>query len=69
MHTHSDPVLDASISVSFYVLSLVNSEGLILLVSSIPLVLAIFLPPFLKDSLISEGRDLMETYKLDSLFT
>lgn len=42
----------------------VDVEGLVFLISSFSLILILFLPPPLWDSLSYKGRDLMETSKL-----
>lgn len=47
--------------------ALFDSADHVLLVSSTPLTATVFLPPFLQGSLISKGRDLMETSSLDYL--
>ena len=51
----------ASVSVSSYGLCSVALEGLVLLVSSVPLALTLSLPPLLEGFLTLRGRELMET--------
>ena len=68
MWTHVGSVLAASVSVSSYASCLVETEGCILLVSSNLLTLTTFFFFLLSwDSVYSEGKDLMETFNLDSL--
>ena len=54
------PVLAASVFVSSHEIFSVDLEGHVLLFST-PLVLTLFLPPILPDSLSSEKMDLLET--------
>lgn len=61
-------MLATSVSLRPYEPCLVDSVGHVLLLSSISLTPTAFPPPLLQGFTVSEGRDIMETFSLDTLY-